>query len=390
MLVLRLAIRNLIGAGLKAWLNGIVLSISFLAIITTQALLKGMYEQTAEAMIEAQLGGGQYWQNDYDPYDPLSFQNAHSAIPGDLEELIKKDQATAILVIQGTIYPEGRIRPVVIKAIDPDQQVLNLPTQVLSGDSDPIPALIGHRMSEATGLKQGDSFTLQWRDANGTFDARDAVVSLVMKTSVQSVDVGQVWLPLEKLQHLAEMSNEATLVVLHRDLTDNSQLPGWSFKNQEYLLRDVTEMVKSKSMGSLIIYVLLLCLALLAIFDTQIFSIFRRKKEIGTLMALGMTRGRVIKLFTLEGAMQAGLGALIGAAYGIPLLSLFADKGWTLLETTDSYGFALGEKLYPVFTVGIIAGTTILVFIATTIVSYLPTRQISKLEPTEALRGRML
>ena len=81
---------------------------------------------------------------------------------------------------------------------------------------------------------------------------------------------------------------------------------------------------------------------------------------------------------------------MIGAIYGIPLLSLFASKGWTLLETTDSYGFALGEKLYPVFTLSIIAGTTILVFIATTIVSYLPTRKISKLEPTEALRGRML
>jgi ABC-type lipoprotein release transport system permease subunit len=107
-------------------------------------------------------------------------------------------------------------------------------------------------------------------------------------------------------------------------------------------------------------------------------------------MALGLTRGRVIRLFTLEGAMQAGLGAFIGAVYGIPLLSLFAEKGWTLLESTDSYGFALGEKLYPVFTLGIVLGTTVLVFIATTIVSYLPTRRIARLEPTEALRGRML
>ena len=390
MLVLRLAIRNMIGAGLKAWLNGVVLSISFLAIITTQALLKGMYEQTAEAMIEAQLGGGQYWQSNYDPYDPLSFQSAHSEIPEALEEVIERDRATAVLVIQGTIYPEGRIRPVVIKGINPEQHVLNIPTQVIGQDSDPIPVLIGHRMSEATGLQQGDSFTLQWRDANGTFDARDAEVSLVMRTSVQSVDVGQVWVPLGRLQRLAEMRGEATMIVLHKDLTDGSQFDGWSFKSQEYLLKDVTEMVRSKSMGSLIIYVLLLCLALLAIFDTQIFSIFRRKKEIGTLMALGLTRGRVIKLFTLEGAMQAGLGALIGTAYGIPLLSLFAAKGWTLLETTDSYGFALGEKLYPVFTIGIVMGTTILIFVATTIVSYLPTRQISKLEPSEALRGRML
>ena len=390
MLILRLAIRNLIGAGLKAWLNGVVLSISFLAIITTQALLKGMYEQTADSMIAAQLGGGQYWQNSYDPYDPLTFQDAHAPVPDTLAELIHNNRAAAVLIIQGTIYPEGRIRPVVIRGVDPNQRVLDLPTRVLGQDSEAIPVLIGHRMSRATGLAQGDLFTLQWRDANGTFDARDAVVSLVMTTSVQSVDIGQIWVPLQRLQSLSEMHGEATMIVLHRDVTDGIQLDGWSFKSQAYLLRDVTEMVRSKSMGSLIIYALLLCLALLAIFDTQIFSIFRRKKEIGTLMALGLTRGRVIKLFTLEGAMQAGLGALIGVAYGLPLLSLFAEKGWTLLETTDSYGFALGEKLYPVFTLGIILGTTVLVFIATTIVSYLPTRQIARLEPTEALRGRVL
>jgi len=389
MLILRLAIRNLIGAGLKAWLNGVVLSISFLAIITTQALLKGMYEQTADSMIAAQLGGGQYWQNSYDPFDPLTFQDAHAAVPDTLAEMIHNNRAAAVLIIQGTIYPEGRIRPVVIRGVDPSQRVLDLPTQVLGQVSEPIPVLIGHRMSKATGLAQGDLFTLQWRDANGTFDARDAVVSLVMTTSVQSVDIGQIWVPLQRLQGLSEMHGEATMIVLHRDLTDGPQLDGWSFKSQAYLLRDVTEMVRSKSIGSLIIYALLLCLSLLAIFDTQIFSIFRRKKEIGTLIALGLTRGRVIRLFTLEGAMQAGLGALIGAAYGLPLLSLFAEKGWTLLETTDSYGFALGEKLYPVFTLGIILGTTVLVFIATTIVSYLPTRQIARLEPTEALRGRV-
>lgn len=107
-------------------------------------------------------------------------------------------------------------------------------------------------------------------------------------------------------------------------------------------------------------------------------------------MSLGLTRGSIVRLFTLEGSLQAALGGIIGAIYGIPILSIFAQKGWTLLETTDSYGFALGEKLYPVFTISIIIGTAILIFITTTIVSFLPTRKIAKLKPTEALRGRLL
>jgi ABC-type lipoprotein release transport system permease subunit len=390
MLSFRLALRNLLGAGLRTWLNGFVLSISFLAIITTQALLKGMYQQTTSAMIDAEIGGGQYWHPNYDPYDPLKLQDSHNIIPESLNKKIQYGEATGILIIQGTIYPNGRIRPVLLKGIDPDQKIVNIPSSFLTRDPEELPVLIGRRMSKAVGLEKGDYFTVQWRDANGTFDARDAVITQVMKTSVQSIDVNQIWLPLDRLQELSRMEGEATIVICGKN-TEFDNLPReWVFRSQEFLLSDVTEMVKAKSFGSMFIYMLLLFLAMLAIFDTQIFSIFRRKKEIGTLMALGLTRGRVIRLFTLEGSIQAAFGGLIGALYGIPLLSLFASKGWTLLESTDSYGFALGEKLYPVFTMGIIAGTSILILITTTIVSYMPTRKIAKLKPTEALRGRLI
>ena len=49
---------------------------------------------------------------------------------------------------------------------------------------------------------------------------------------------------------------------------------------------------------------------MLAIFDTQVLSIFRRQKEIGTYVALGMTRKQVVALFTVEGAMHSVLGRL--------------------------------------------------------------------------------
>jgi ABC-type lipoprotein release transport system permease subunit len=107
-------------------------------------------------------------------------------------------------------------------------------------------------------------------------------------------------------------------------------------------------------------------------------------------MALGMTRGKVIALFTVEGALYAILAALIGAVYGIPLLAYFAAKGWALpAGTADSYGLALSEKLFPTYSAGLVIGTTVLVFIITTIVSFLPTKKIAALKPTEALRGKI-
>jgi putative ABC transport system permease protein len=50
----------------------------------------------------------------------------------------------------------------------------------------------------------------------------------------------------------------------------------------------------------------------------------------------------------------------------------------------------MAEKLYPVYSLSLIAGTVLIVMIVTTIVSYWPSRKIAKLNPTDALRGRML
>ena len=59
-MLLRLAWRNLVGAGMRTALNVVVLSITFVAIVGTLGLLEGFNRQTSRAMIEGEYGGGQY------------------------------------------------------------------------------------------------------------------------------------------------------------------------------------------------------------------------------------------------------------------------------------------------------------------------------------------
>jgi putative ABC transport system permease protein len=106
-------------------------------------------------------------------------------------------------------------------------------------------------------------------------------------------------------------------------------------------------------------------------------------------MALGMSRGSVILLFTLEGAMNGILAIAVGAIYGIPLLVFTAQRGITLPEVTEEFGFAIPPKLFPFYSVGLIVGTVFIVSLTVTIVSFLPTRRILKMKPTDALRGKM-
>ncbi|MDH5386077.1 MAG: FtsX-like permease family protein, partial [Candidatus Aminicenantes bacterium] len=325
----------------------------------------------------------------YDPLDPLALQDAHGVIPDGLKQLIEQGQATPILITQATIYPNGRMITIRMKGTDPNQNILSLPSHFLEADNDEIPALIGSRMAKSAGLEVGDSVTVRWRDAGGTFDARDVTIVQVMRTNVQTIDQGQIWIPIKTMQELTLMENEASLVVISKDTVDDKNIAGWEFKDLDFLLADVKALVRSKSVGASILYVVLIALAMLAIFNTQVLSIFRRKKEMGTLMALGFTRFQIIKLFTLEGALHGVLAAIMAAIYGLPLLIWFSKKGWAMPGSVDSYGFALGEKLFPTYSAGLVLGTTLLVLMITTIVSFLPTRKIAKLKPTEALRGRI-
>lgn len=397
MTLLKLALRNLLGAGLRTWLNVFVLSLAFVLIIFTQGLLEGMNKQAEEAMIDVEVGGGHFQHPAYDRYDPLTLTDAHGPVPDPLAALADAGRAAPVLVIQGTIYPGGRLFTVQIKGIDPDQTVLDIPTSFLGADDaaagDEIPVLIGERMAKLTGLAVGDAFTVQWRDARGTFDARDAVVVQVMKTSVQSVDSGQIWVPLKRLWTMTGLESQATFVVLAQDAAPpaapTASMGNWVFREPEYFLSDLHAMVEAKTAGSSIIYAIFLALAMLAIFDTQVLSIFHRRREMGTLMALGFTRTKLIGLFTLEGLLNSVLAALAGAVYGIPLLSWMARTGWALPASTDSYGFAIGERLFPSYSLALVAGTTLIVLLTTTFVSFLPTRRIAKLKPTDALRGRM-
>jgi putative ABC transport system permease protein len=389
MIIFRLAYRNLVGAGLRTWLNVAVLSFTYVLIIWHQGFFIGMQQQASRDVVKDEIGGGQYWHKAYDPFDPLALTDSHGPIDKKLKALIERKKATPILIRPGTIYPEGRIQTVVLRGIDPDQRLLDLPTRQLKAESGVLPVMVGRMMAKRNSYQIGDTVTIRWRDANGTFDAVDGVISVIMNTTVPGIDAGQLWLPLKRLQKMSAMPGEATLAVIAPAIASPPQVPGWFFKDHDFLMQDLNNMIKSKRAGGAFMYVILLLLAMLAVFDTQVLAIFKRRKEIGTLMALGMVRSRVVALFTLEGAVHGLLAIVLAAVYGIPILFLTAVKGIPLPGGMEAYGYAIASRLFPVYSAWLVVGTIIIIMLTITIVSYLPSRKISQLKPTDALKGKI-
>ena len=367
-----------------------MLSLSFVLIIFMQALLQGWDRQAMRDTVKWEIADGQYWSSKYDPFDPFMLDSAATPFPQQLNNDFETGQIEPVLILSGTIYPSGRSMSVMMKGIRPEQKLLELPTHLLKNDDDStdIPAIIGTGMSHQSGLKENDVVTLRWRDVNGTFEAQDIRIVGVFKTFVPAVDIGQIWLPLETLQHMTLNPDKATILIKSKEVAQAS-IEGWNFKDVNELTKTLKETLRSKMIGQSIFYIIFLLLALLAIFDTQTLAIFNRQREIGTLVALGMTKKEVMSLFTLEGTLNAVLAVILGAIYGVPLFIYYAVNGIPMPSSSGDFGLAIADKIYPAFPPKLIIGTIVFIILITALVSYLPARKIAKMKSTDAIRGKI-
>jgi len=388
-MLFKIALKNLLGAKLRTFLNVFVTSISFFMIIFMTGLYDGMRQHAKQVTIDTEIAGGAYWHPSYDPLDPMSFENSHSKLPANIDELVKEKKAVPILVSQAAIYPNGRIMPIIMKGIDPSQNIVNMPTETLSKNKDVnIPVLVGKGMANNAKLKIGDSFTIRWLDSDGTYDADEGTVVHIMDTENFKLDIGHIWIPIKKAQEMLTMEDEVTYVAYSKNEIKLNNSGSWIHRDVNYLIQDIEAAIEADKPSIQIMFAILLSLAAMGIFNAQVLSIFRRGREIGTLMALGMTRSRVIGLFTMEGGINAILASVLTIfPFGL-ILWWTAKHGIPLPMDYTEMGFMIAKQLMPIYSLGLIITTTILVFSIVLIVSYLPSRRIARMKPTDALRGK--
>jgi len=391
-MLLRMALKNFFGGGLRSLLNVFVLSLAYIGIIGMQGIGENMRRSVFESIIAEEVGGGHIRHVAYDPYDPFIEEESFAPVPDDIKELQREGVATPLLIISGIAYPQRRMQSVTLRGIEPEQEILSLPSRKLRGDFAAVPVFIGRRMQRITGLSEGDTFMVRWRDRQGAFDARQMQVASISTIYSQRLDAGNIWLPLEDLRSMMKAEDAATLLVLSPDdrieIAPLLESEEWTFKSQDELTADLRELTMMMDIELYIFYFIFLSLALISVFDTQILSLFRRRKEMGTLMALGLTRRQLIRLFTLESALYAIFAVVAAAIYGTSILLLFQKYGISM-PALDDFGIpGITDAIYPYYSPTLIPVTIVIVVAVVIIVSYIPTRKIAKLRPTDALRGK--
>ena len=384
-----IAKKNFSRQGLRASLNVLVTALSIIALIFMLSLLNGFQAQATRNVVKTDVGGGHYRAPEFDILSPTEWEDRTVNTPDILMQLPDEDKAE-VLVLQGQLYPNRRLYPVQIRGISMDQSLLKLPLDNLKNFpkniDDLIPAVIGVKMAKKAHLQKGDTLTLKWRDKSGAVDAMDILIVDVGDILNPRVDGGVVWLRLDHLRVITAREGEVSWVAVRNYI---GPVVGFEFQPVELLMDDLLALLRQDRMNSKILWSILMTLVCISVFNTQMLNIFKRQKEIGTLMALGMDSKRIVRIFTLEGGLSAVWALLVAVLLGLPFFIWFQGIGFDVSHLSEST-LPIRETIYPDYQPREIVYSVIIVFVLIVISAWLPVKKITQLDPTMALRGKAI
>ena len=114
----------------------------------------------------------------------------------------------------------------------------------------------------------------------------------------------------------------------------------------------------------------------IGVMNMMFMSVSNRKKEIGTMKAIGATDKQVIMIFLTEAMLMGMIGGVVGAGLGVGI-ALLSSVAATQLDFTLNVAVTPDLILFAVLfagTIGIISGV-------------LPAIRASKMDPVEAIKG---
>jgi len=388
-MIFRIAVKNFLRQGMRSFLNVLVTALAMVAVVFNLSLYNGFQDQAVRNMVSTDVAGGHYRLPGFDLLSPMEWEDETFKTPKSLSSLPPSDKAE-VLVLQGQIFPNRRLFPVQLRGMEMQQSLLDLPFNKLeewqAPIDDVIPIIIGKQMAGKSHLHIGDGVVLRWRDRFGAVDALDARVVDVVPLINPRIDEGVVWMRLDHLRQITHREGEVSWVAVKQF---QGAVSSAEFQEPEALLRDILELIRQDRKYAVIIWVILIFLAGISVFNTQFLNIFKRQREIGTLMAFGMPPNRVVRLFTLEGSLAAFSAVLVALVLGTIIFAWFQSVGLDVSHLAES-NIPIRENIFlKIDSMEVVVSLLVIVAIMI-LVAWVPVRKISQVDPTQALRGRAI
>ena len=257
--------------------------------------------------------------------------------------------------------------------------------------------LLGAGLARKIEKGVGDKVTLMTTTMRRGPNAATFTVTGIAAFNVAAMNQSYFYIPLDRAQHVLKIGDSVVEILVKSggELSDREAgtlVAGIITPEDRAVARDWRElnlMVRwidiadiSYNFMALIFFVL----ASTVIANSIMMIIYERMREIGTIGALGMEGGEIVRLFFLEAFFMSLIGTAAGVALGAGITAVFGTTGIDFSSGMQGVDFDISSLIYPRLNVK----STVFVFFYSLAVaslsSLIPTRRAARIEPVEALR----
>lgn len=257
-------------------------------------------------------------------------------------------------------------------------------------------------MANHFNLKVGDKFTMLTRTAIGQ-NAVTFIVSGIATIGNSDFFGLNFFVNWKELSEKLRMGGNTLEILIHtEDGLSRAKTKNIVLSIQNYVKSDtglevkewyevsmMTQMFQFTEIIYIFMALIFFLMAATIIFNSTMMAVLERKKEIGTLMSLGMDAKHIKNLFLLESTLLAFIASLVGTIFGFLLISIFEVTGINIaaLGGNALSGVSLSNWIYPTLSFG---GYLLVLFMGTfiaTIACIIPAHMTLKVQPAEALRS---
>lgn len=333
---------------------------------------------SVKSSIRASVGEGFTGDFAISTSDNSGFGGLPTTLVDDLNELPEVADAVGIGVNLVNVVEQGEPAGKTVLTVQPDRAAKLFDLPFTTGgwqDLDGSSILMSTDKAERDDLSVGDTVVVQLQDKTtkelrlaGLFDSEDFGNLIVSRDLFAGQDTD-----LFDVQVLVQSSDGTTIDEAEaaiRTVTD--RYPTSKVQTRDEFIDDQTKQVD----GFLnFIYALLgmsIFIAILGIVITLLLAVYERRRELGLVRAIGMTRPQVRGSIRWEAFITALLGAIIGTALGIVL-------GWVVVKafSDDLREFSLSVVSIVIFVIASV--------VVSVIAAWVPARKAAKADILQAI-----
>lgn len=403
--ILKFAAKNVSANKKRTMITLAVIVIGLCSINIGKGIMSGMQRESELSVTQGRTGEIQIHKQGYfdaGEFNLLSYAMSNaSALQDEVRQTEGVEEVSGRIQFGGLLAKGDEIAVVVFcKAIDTINEVKVCPRikdNIIAGrfltSDDSNGAVIADGLRKGIGAKLGDYIIVVANTKDGYQNAVELKIVGIIKEKAAQANTRLVYLSQEKTQQLLYMGDEVTEIVIRA-----SQKQKLEFLNEglNHLLnnrglesntwRDVSAFfVGVMEKQNAVVFALCLifyCIVISSIANTMVLSLFERKKEIGTMMAIGIKYKHVIKLIIMESTIIGSIGSFIGVLLSAVIISILNNTGM-------SYKPPTGDDLvtiYPLINSTFMVFSFVLGFLSAILGSIYPAMKVLQVNPIDALR----